>query len=417
MLQPGSKGWINKYFDLVEKGVFQLNIDRPKGIGVEHFLHLTFGHSGLVFGFPTTLLFADSLDTSKWTTEEKLKLLLFEAHLFVYLTTKKKENFKKEEFIFSLMKFYGKHTSYSITKIFTFFIKESREERVENILSKRLDIKMNLFENRIWINYLSNAFIYLDVILYYDYVKDRKRKAFSDYTELAMNSLTAISISAFSDGEIEEQEKAIFKIFLASANLPDDKRDLALKQFKGGATFDDFSEIAQKNWLFKKFLIDISALTILANLEAVPEEKVYLTKLSEYLEMSTKELDETLVMVGNFVLNNNTNVSFLKSNSSYEKMFSSVSRRWVKILGRNKDKLAVELKQSKELVLLIKKSTTKELSKEEKEVVKTQFMDIVKSMPSLAIFMLPGGALLLPLVIKIIPDLIPSAFRDNEVEK
>ena len=37
-------------------------------------------------------------------------------------------------------------------------------------------------------------------------------------------------------------------------------------------------------------------------------------------------------------------------------------------------------------------------------------------MPTLAIFMLPGGALLLPLVLKIIPDLIPSAFRDNEIE-
>ena len=57
------------------------------------------------------------------------------------------------------------------------------------------------------------------------------------------------------------------------------------------------------------------------------------------------------------------------------------------------------------------------LSKEEKEAVKTQFKDLVKSMPSLAIFMLPGGAVLLPIVLKVIPDLIPSAFRDNEVEK
>lgn len=85
-------------------------------------------------------------------------------------------------------------------------------------------------------------------------------------------------------------------------------------------------------------------------------------------------------------------------------------------MGRNKDKLALEVKQSKELVYLIRKSTTKELTKEEKELVKTQFKDIVRSMPSLAIFMLPGGAFLLPLVLKIIPDLIPSAFRDNEVE-
>lgn len=68
------------------------------------------------------------------------------------------------------------------------------------------------------------------------------------------------------------------------------------------------------------------------------------------------------------------------------------------------------------MVFLIKKSTVQELTKEEKEQVKTQFMDIVRSMPTLAIFMLPGGALLLPLVLKIIPDLIPSAFRNNDIE-
>ena len=95
----------------------------------------------------------------------------------------------------------------------------------------------------------------------------------------------------------------------------------------------------------------------------------------------------------------------------------SVSKRWIKILGRNKDKMAQEIKQSKELVYLIRKSASEELTKEEKEKVKTQFMDIAKSMPALAIFLLPGGALLLPIVLKIIPNLVPSAFKDNELEE
>jgi hypothetical protein len=37
-------------------------------------------------------------------------------------------------------------------------------------------------------------------------------------------------------------------------------------------------------------------------------------------------------------------------------------------------------------------------------------------MPSLAIFMLPGGALLLPIILKLVPDLLPSAFKENDVE-
>ena len=78
--------------------------------------------------------------------------------------------------------------------------------------------------------------------------------------------------------------------------------------------------------------------------------------------------------------------------------------------------MITELKESKELVSLIQKSTTKELTKEEKEMVKNQFMDILKSVPSIGIFLLPGGALLLPLILKIVPDLMPSAFKENELD-
>ena len=133
--------------------------------------------------------------------------------------------------------------------------------------------------------------------------------------------------------------------------------------------------------------------------------------------MTASQLEESLALTEQFIISNFEKIPFLQDNSSVEKVYGSLSKRWVKILGRNKDKLAAELKQSKELVALIRKSTTTDLTPEEKETVKEQFKDLVKSMPSLAIFLLPGGALLLPLVLKVIPDLMPSAFRDNEVEK
>ena len=45
--------------------------------------------------------------------------------------------------------------------------------------------------------------------------------------------------------------------------------------------------------------------------------------------------------------------------------------------------------------------------------VKKQLLDICKSVPSLTIFLLPGGSLLLPLLIKFIPQILPSAFNEN----
>ncbi|CAM1333428.1 LETM1 domain-containing protein [Tenacibaculum aestuariivivum] len=80
----------------------------------------------------------------------------------------------------------------------------------------------------------------------------------------------------------------------------------------------------------------------------------------------------------------------------------------------NKRRLAKELEESKELVFLIKKSFTVKLSEEEKDKIKQQTLDICKAIPAFTVFMLPGGALLLPLLIKLIPDILPTSFREND---
>lgn len=80
----------------------------------------------------------------------------------------------------------------------------------------------------------------------------------------------------------------------------------------------------------------------------------------------------------------------------------------------NKNRLAKELQESKELVALIKKSMHTTLTEEEKLKVKTQMLDICKAIPAFTVFMLPGGAILLPLLIKIVPDILPSSFTIDE---
>jgi hypothetical protein len=87
-----------------------------------------------------------------------------------------------------------------------------------------------------------------------------------------------------------------------------------------------------------------------------------------------------------------------------------------KLISRNGRRLKKELKQSKQLMILLTQSTIRDLSEDEQKKVQSQLLDVFKSIPSLAIFMLPGGALLLPLFVKFIPKLLPSAFDDNRIE-
>lgn len=417
MLSPGSKGWIKKYFDLVDNGEISLHTNRPEGMRKLHFMHLTLGHSGIVFGYPMDLIFGKSLDDSKWTTEEKLKLLLFESHLFVYLQINKDEDFNSEDFINSLVGFYKFHNASAIKKIFKLIKKEKPDEMLESVLVKRIDIKLNILDNKWWVNSLSNAFAYLDVILFDDFVHKSKEEALKNYDVYAENALIAVTLAAYSDGFIEDKEKDLFDLFLASAHLDDEDREVAKERFRNGAEFDDLSYFVKNHWLLKRFLMDISVLTIFSTQGALEEEIEFLEHLCDHLEIDIRELEESMRIVENFILKSQGNVSFLADNSKYDKVYLSLTKRWTKVISRNKDKLTVEIRESKELVKLIKKSRSQELSKEEREAVRKQLKDIGKSIPSLAIFMLPGGTIILPLLLKIIPDMIPSAFKDNEIDE
>ena len=416
MLSPGAKGWINKYFDLVEKEVINLTIDRPPELRKLHFMHLTLGESGITFGYPIDLIFAKELETREWTTREKLKLLLFEAQLFVYLQIHLDEPFNKDAFLNKLYAFYHYHNASSIKKLLKMFSRPNREERIEEVLRDRTSIESNYFENKWWVNTLSNAFIYLDVILFDDYVHWHREEAIKNYSSYAKNALIALTLSAYSDGLVEKHEKKLFDVYLASANLDDESRDLVKSKFINGASFNDFSLYIPNHWLLKRFLFDLSALNIFSHQELMDKETKFLEELAVNLEVKEEEMEESFGMIENFVLKAQDKAEFLRNNSSYEKVYRSLIGRWTKVLERNKDRIAEEIKESKELVTLVNKSRKKELTLKEKEAVKKQFKDIVRSIPALAIFMIPGGTLLLPIVLKVIPDLIPSAFRENELD-
>jgi hypothetical protein len=98
-----------------------------------------------------------------------------------------------------------------------------------------------------------------------------------------------------------------------------------------------------------------------------------------------------------------------------EQLYENLTFLVNKLILRNSKRLLKEIKGSQELVRLMTKSTHTDLTAQEKKKIQEQLLDIFKSIPSLAIFILPGGAILLPIFIKLIPKLLPSAFDDNRI--
>ncbi len=402
MITPGSKGWIAKFLQLLEENDVNL---RSEMEGDHAFL---LAKTGLFFGYPSHYIYANDWNKDSWTADEKLKYLLFESLLLTF--KKNVAVFDSKEFTEQLFRFYGNHKVHSLSSFLGYVMKDSNQEKLERILQKRVEVPLNLMESKSWFGHFSNTFLYLDVVLFGEFLNIKQN---NDYQSLALVALGLISISAHSDGKVDANEKSLFKQFLLSADLDSKVKDKALSDFKKSQWNQTFSLEVIDNNDFKRYLLVISTLVICMSQKGVSVERRFLQQVLDWLQLEEKELEKALYITQEFILENNTKLNYLKDNTTVEKMADHVSKRWIKILGRNKDKLVTELKQSKELMALIRKSTTNELSKEEKEKVKTQFLDIIKSMPALAIFLLPGGAILLPIILKIIPKLVPSAFRDN----
>jgi hypothetical protein len=85
-----------------------------------------------------------------------------------------------------------------------------------------------------------------------------------------------------------------------------------------------------------------------------------------------------------------------------------------KAVLQNRDPILREIEQTRELYdLMVKWSSGVQLSREERMKVKAQLIDICKTVPTLTVFMLPFGGLVLYFLIKYLPfTILPDSFDD-----
>jgi hypothetical protein len=148
--------------------------------------------------------------------------------------------------------------------------------------------------------------------------------------------------------------------------------------------------------------------------EKLEENEIdFLKNINADLGLEATILDKSINDINFFINQYKAEIPFFNFSNPIKHFYDQANKNVTKLIIRNKDRLTKEIKESGELMQLLAKSTTKDLSKDEKKKVKKQLLDVCKTIPSLTIFLLPGGGLLLPILIKFIPQLLPSAFNEN----
>jgi hypothetical protein len=289
----------------------------------------------------------------------------------------------------------------------------------ESLIQSRIKVKSGI-NNNFWAGFFHNSLLFLDVYFYGVWLRKKDGIISVDDFEkkqekLRLTILKIIAMASQADNNLDFEEKKLYKFFLQSAGLSSSAEKEAMEYLTEKFDIDDIEFPEIDSWLIRKYLLELAMLTVWSDKEVKELEKEFLKKLGKKLHFTDQEIESSLLAIESFVITNWEQVHFLQSRHNFHILRDRFTNRVGKVLIKNKKAVEKELKESKELMALLKKATKHDLSEEEKIKVRTQLIDVLKTIPTFVIIALPFTFITLPVLIKMLPpSAFPSAFSEDE---
>lgn len=388
-MNPSASGWISKLLSELEK-------QTPNTSADIHNLYFKLRDCGFIYGSNQCIAgYTGTKDT--YTKEEICKVNL----VIALLTTH--NNFKSHEFTKSVIAFYTEINQYKASFFEDIINGKNTNSVLEKIIHKRVQTNDN-FLTKNFNYFITNALMFVDVLAYQTFLKTGKiTESYLQQLEAAIETITVAALNVKT--QKTQYDESLIKLLESSLRYQ--------KRIK--ATYQQAITMIH-NTLEAQYILDIACMATWSDQVIDKNEKAFLTQLGADIDLDKKTVKQSIKAVDDFYTTNKDKIELLTSKNLVQSFYDNSSTMVSKLISRNSKRLLKELRESKELMVLLSKSTVKELTEDEQKKVQEQLIDVFKSIPSLAIFLLPGGALLLPLVVKFIPKLLPSAFDENRID-
>lgn len=392
-MNPSAKGWIKKLLQDYR------TLPKQQKVHTLNEFYDDLIRCGFIYGTNFHTLF-NQVEENDYTHDELCKINIILSFLFIH----KHHQFEKD-FIESVIDFYNIVDDYKSSFFEELFMgKKKSYDLLESMINKRIAIDDNVITKKF--NYfITNTLLFVDVLAYEKYLCSGKVN--DTYLRTMESSIETIIFAALDlKTEKSTYDKSLIKLFEASFRY-DNRVRLHYN--------DVLVHIIHP--LTKRYIIDLVCMTFWSDKIIDEKERIFLNQLAQDLHLSEATILKATTAIHQYYTDHKNDIKLLKSQNMVQSFYQNSSNMVSKLITRNRKRLSKELQESKELMILLSQSTKRNLTDEEQKKVKDQLLDIFKTIPSLAIFMLPGGMLLLPFVIKFIPKILPSGFDDNRVDE
>jgi len=395
MINPSAHGWIDKFFSK-----YYL-LESPYLIDSKDFYCRTRA-TGFIYGHVISIDSSEPLLIEGWTSEEISKVALLNSLFGIYQLTSKNQD--KAEFSKMVLKFYNTINPQGFSLLKKILPNESDSIKLEKIIDERVQTNDNMVSKN-FSHIVTNALLFIDVLAFQNFlINNELSKNYIQKTEEIILGIVSLALTTKSNKTLYD--------------------DLLIKLFETSVRYTKFSgtkidsldklplEILQTN-LEKYYIMDLAAMAIWNDSEMEKKEAEFLHELGYTLQLEKSYIVECISAINQFINKYKAEIPYFNYSNPIKHFYDQSTQNVVNLITRNKKRLQKELAESKELVVLLATSTQRELDSQEKKKMKKQLLDVCKTIPSLTIFLLPGGSLLLPILIKFIPQILPSSFNEN----
>jgi hypothetical protein len=235
--------------------------------------------------------------------------------------------------------------------------------------------------------------------------------------ELREEMILTFAALIWANDYVDSTEQQVIEKYIEQTKLTEAKQNKLNQRILEPVKIEDIHCSITSVIISSYFVEQLILLSLIDNQEAWQEREL-IEKISLKLELTSEKLEQLYFTVAEFFSVHNERLEFLKNNAAARQFQDYMNDKVVKLVKKNVDNIMNEIEETKELSELLLKATTKPLTAEEKQKVQEQLIDVAKSIPALAIFALPGGGILLPVLIKVLPfNILPSSFQDGPVSQ
>jgi hypothetical protein len=423
-MRPNDKGWFKDYLEIRKSALMDLS--RPeirKASHPEYTLYRVLQPTGLMYGQSVATMGIPDFDI--WDEKEKLKILLTESLISSALLFYDKPVTTEEDLTNAINKaidnignFYNNiFPELAISRKTIFGRKKSPLEVAEKVLNKRIE-HASTFGGNFWIYFFHNSLLFLDVFIFGQWIHTNADRIVADFfryerEELRFSVVKVIAAASHANKDVALEERRLYQYFVESTDLSAERRKEAFKIFEEGFAIEDINLPSENSWILKRFFLEVAILTIWADKKVEQVELDFLKQFAQYLGFNDDDLENSMISIEGFMIDHWGELEYLQDKQDFQHVGEQFIKRVSRLAEKNKTRLVKKIQENEEAASLMRKASSNELTLEEKEKVRFQLINILKSIPTFGILSLPNDFLTLPVLLKILPDsLFAEAIRE-----